>query len=189
MRRRLSATRSPGDQQPQAAGDVFLDRVLGQAHASGDLLLGQVMNTPQDQRSTGLRRQGGDSLGQSSQSVSVRCDAFRRRRILEQMAVIEILQRLERHDPRAPDMGGQKGTRGLKQVGLGMADVVHPISRRQETIGLLDDIVRFKPRHALTPQPGPQSRLVRQHFSQKPARPPLVKVVRHARTFRLKAHP
>ena len=183
MGRRLSATRSPGDQQSQAPGDMFFDRVLRQPHAPGDLLLRQVVDASQDQGALRLRRQGGDGLGQTPQGVPVGDDALRRRRILGQVPAVEVVKRLERDDPRPSDVPRNQRTRRLKQVGLWMTDVVHPFTRRQKAVALLDHILRFQSVHAPAHQPGAQGRFVRQHFSQQPARPPFVKVVRHARAL------
>ncbi|MNQ42817.1 hypothetical protein D3C85_565270 [compost metagenome] len=183
MGRRLSATRSPGDQQSQAPGDVFFNGVFGQPHPPGDLLLRKIVDAPQHQGALGLRRQDGDRLSQTPQSVPIRDDTLGRRRILEQVALLELFQRLERHDPRPPHMGRHERTRRLKQIGLWMTDVVHPIARRQKAVGLLDHILRLQPIHAPARQPGAQRRFMRQDLTQQPARPPFIKVVRHVQAL------
>lgn len=124
------------------------------------------MDAPQDQGALGLRGQGGDRLGQAPQGIPIRGDTLRRRRILKQITLIDLFQRLERHDPRPPNMGRLKRSRSLEQIGLGVANVVHSFACRQKTIGLLDHIVGVKSVHSATHQPGPQSRFMRQYFPQ-----------------------
>jgi hypothetical protein len=141
------------------------------------------VDTPQDQGALGLRRQGGDRLGQAPQGVSIRGDTLRRRCILGQVALLKLFQSLERHDPRPSNMGRHERSRGLEQVGLGVTDVVHTIPHRQKAVGLLDHIVRVETVHSATQQPGAQSRFMRQDLPQQPARPPFIKVVRHLRAL------
>lgn len=76
-------------------------------------------------------------------------------------------------------MAHDQGPCDLEEVSLGMADIIDPIPRRQQAIGLLDQIVRIDAGKASPRQPGSKRWFMRQYLAQQPARPPLIEMMAH----------
>ena len=135
---------------------MFFDGVFGQSHRRGDLALRKFVNTAEDQGPLGLRRKGRYRLGEPPQGVPVDRDLLGRGPILRGEIVFKLFQRLKGHDLGTAQMPHDQGPRHLEEVGLGMVDVVEPLTRRQQAIGLLDHVIDVQTRQASSRQPGPQ---------------------------------
>jgi hypothetical protein len=109
---------------------MLFDRILGDAHAPRDFSLRQIVDPSQDQSALRLGRQSGDRLGQPPQRIPVGGDTLWRRRSLGQIPVVQIVKGLEGNNPRPPHMSRNQRPRRLKQIGLGVPDIVDPIPRR-----------------------------------------------------------
>ena len=138
------------------------------------------MDTSQDQRPPRLGRQGCYRLRQPPQGVPVGGNLLGRRRIIRRHGLLSIIQDLKGDDPRTSHMPNDKRACSLEQVGPRMPNVVDPIAGRQQTIGLLDQIIGIKPNNPPPRQPCAQGRFMRQDLAQQPTRPILFKMMVHS---------
>ncbi|MDB5420565.1 MAG: hypothetical protein JWR59_512 [Brevundimonas sp.] len=114
------------------------------------------MNAAKNQGPLSLRRKGRNRLGEPPQGVPVDGDLLGRGPVLCGEIVLKAFQRLKSHDLGTAQMPHDQGPRHLEEVGLGMVDVVEPLTRRQQAVGLLDHVIDVQTRQPSRRQPRPQ---------------------------------
>ena len=103
------------------------------------------LRTPQDEGLAGLGRHGRDRAGELAQLVPIDRMLLGRSRILGRIQPFEVVDGVDRHDPRPADMTDDDRSRDLEQIGPRMADGVDGLELGQDGIGFLDDVVGIKP--------------------------------------------
>ncbi len=149
--------------QPQIAAAPVEDFVT-----AASIPVRQIVDSAQEDHIAAAGGQVAYEVTDQPKLVSVGDFALRRRLVAAQAEGVEIGQRAEGDDAPPAQMGLDDRERNLKGVVARIADVVDLLARRQDRIGLLDDIIDLELAENLMTQPCAQHRLVRQHVARKP---------------------
>lgn len=147
------------------------DRILRYAHLRRDLALWQAFDAAEDERFARFGRHRRDRAGKLAQFVAVDRMLLGRSRIVGRTEPLEIVDRVDRHDPGAPDMPRDHRARDLEEIGARIIDRVDALELGEDRIGFLDDVVGIEPGQHPPRKPAAERRLVRQDAAQQPSRP------------------
>ncbi|AHE53588.1 hypothetical protein A7Q26_04970 [Sphingobium sp. TCM1] len=160
----------PINQEPDTARYMFFDRILGDSHLSSYFTLRKAFDTPQDEGFTRFEWHRRDRYRQPSQLVAADSALFWRWSIVGIVEPLQIVDGLDRHDLRAPDVTYDQRAGNLEQIGLGKADRIDRVHFCEDRVGFLDDVIDIDADHSASDKPAAQRRLMRQNMPQEPAR-------------------
>lgn len=144
------------------------DRILRYAHLRRDLALWQAFDAAKDESLARLGRHRRDRAGELAQFIPIDRMLLGRGRIVGRIEPLEIIDRVDRDDPRAANMASDDRARDLEQIGARIIYGVDGLELGEDRIGFLDDVVSVEPRQRAPHKPAAKRRLVRQDIAQQP---------------------